>query len=217
MESSLSFYLDRYLGNWWQVASIPQPYAEGCVRQSANYRSNNPELINITNFCYDGQGNVVRTIEGSGEVISTGGDPELIVNFPGTPQVDSVNYVIYSTDYNHYAIVGSPDGSTLFLLTRSKQISQSFYDQLVRKAANMGLPVNQLVQDRGAIEQRCQDWWSWFWCIIILIIIILIGAALAYWYRQRGRYSGKKHNGHHSEHGGKHARYHSESHYQKDW
>lgn len=198
------FMLDRYLGRWYQVGQLPTDFQQSCARSIANYellppdRCNNETVISVFNECLNSAGGINSTITGTGVVYSDGREPELIVSFPQFPSTD-VNYVVRETDYVSYAIVGTYDKQSLFLLARDEQIDQELLDYMLRRSAELGYPVNDVVIDRGAVrdpndewhrkrryrKDKCDDdsgWSCWWWIIAIIVIIIIIvvvaGAAM---------------------------------------
>lgn len=134
--------LKKYAGTWYQVAAIPQPYTLQCANNTtAHYESINETTISVRNSC----GTVLGQesfIDGSATVRS---QASLRVNFPGVPfQNDDgpTNYrITYLADDYSLAIVGSPNRSAGFVLSRSPQLSSEQW-QMVRST----------VESRG--------WWS---------------------------------------------------------
>lgn len=149
------FQLDRYLGRWYQVGQLPTEFQQSCARSIANYdrlpQQSGETVISVFNECLDSSGNVASTIRGTGTVVSDGIPPELIVSFPQFPS-DEVNYVVRETDYDTYAIVGTFDNQSLFLLTRQEQIDQELFDYLLLRSEELGYNVDDLIIDQGAVK-----------------------------------------------------------------
>lgn len=134
--------LKKYAGKWYQVAAIPQPYTIQCVNNTtAQYDVINETTISVRNSC----GTIVGQesfIDGSATVRS---QASLRVNFPGVPfQNDDgpTNYrVTYLADDYSLAIVGSPNRSAGFVLSRTPQLSHEQWQTV-----------------RSTVESR--GWWS---------------------------------------------------------
>ena len=152
LQSDWGARLADYTGTWWQIASIPQFYSGGCVRQQAQYTLEG-KSIRVLNTCFDGDGRIVR--QGLGRASAP--DPDvpaaLRVEFDQVPSFSppGANYLVHETDYDNYVIVGSPDSSSLYILTRQPSILRSDYDVLLDKVTDLGYDINRLVVDAGAV------------------------------------------------------------------
>lgn len=145
----------QYMGRWYQIAAIPQPYAPNCP-QSVAYYSLIPEGIQVYNECRD-RGRVVNSVRGVATIL---GPATLRVDFPipAIPKSDSQasnipyftgtgpNYLIHETNYQ-YAIVGSPDRSSLYILSRNPQMSDTEYSRHLHRAQELGYDVSLLHRD----------------------------------------------------------------------
>jgi lipocalin len=59
---------------------------------------------------------------------------------------------VHKTDYERFAIVGSPDRNSLFILARRKQMSKESYAKIVAYSKErLGYDVSRLVVDEGAL------------------------------------------------------------------
>lgn len=120
-----SLDLQRYLGTWKQLADIPQPYEAFCVRDTtAQYSLNADGTVKVRNTCTGPLG-VPIAITGAARVLDPVRRSSLQVTFlklAGKPIFvgDSPNYVVIgiATDYS-WAVVGSPDRSSAYLLSRT--------------------------------------------------------------------------------------------------
>ena len=154
-------HLAAYMGKWYSAASIPQPFDRGTAWKTADYEvlpTNNSQLpmVKVTNTAYNQDGSVRASIVGTARVLDAINLAALYVSFPtGQPEGQTsprANYLIHDTDYDNYAVVGSYDGSNLYLLVRQRPIRRSFYNDLVQYAERLGYDVERLVEDYGAIQ-----------------------------------------------------------------
>ena len=196
------FDLEEYLGTWYQVGRLPTPFQQNCARSIATYGNLPPQngqpRISVVNQCLDSNGQVVETIQGTGLVVNDNIPPELIVSFPGIPQTGQVNYVVRETNYDTYAIVGTYDNKSLFLLTRDAIPDPKLVSYLVRRSGELGYPTDQIVFDEGVnvpVKRRhhhnydcddddCDSSSSNWWIIIIVVVVIIIILAVAMGYHQ---------------------------------
>ena len=137
--------LERYAGEWFQVAAIPQPYTLQCTNDTrAEYAVTAPGTVSVRNSC----GSAISSdsvIEGEAKVRDTDTNASLRVNFPMVPFQDEagpVNYrITYLADDYSLAIVGDPTRSSGFVLSREPALD-----------AGQWATVRDVIEDRG--------WWS---------------------------------------------------------
>jgi len=145
------FYPSEYMGRWYQIARIPQWFDRGCPKATADYQLLANGSVSVLNRCVDESGNEIRQVSG----IATP-DPScpaaLRVEFPGFPPGPSgPNYLVLSTDYENYALVGTPDKSALWVLSRTPTMGKHTYNQMLCKAVARGYNVKKLVVDPPGI------------------------------------------------------------------
>lgn len=155
------FDLERYLGTWYEIGHLPNNFQNGCVRSVAMYNNMEPDedgnpRISVRNICLNSNNMIVRTINGQGAVFDDSVPPQLMVSFPGFPEPDGVNYVVKETDYSTYAIVGSDDFKTLFLLTREPTIDSELFKYLIERSKFLGYPVEHLILDSRSVQGKIQ-------------------------------------------------------------
>ncbi|AWH96724.1 lipocalin family protein [Dietzia psychralcaliphila] len=117
---------DRYVGKWYQVAAVPQPYTLQCTNDTtAEYARISPDTISVRNSC----GSAISSdsvIEGEATIRDAGTNASLRVNFPQVPFQDEngpVNYrITYLADDYSVAVVGDPSRSSGFVLSRSPEL-----------------------------------------------------------------------------------------------
>ncbi|MEX0580578.1 MAG: lipocalin family protein, partial [Mycobacterium sp.] len=136
----------NYLGTWYEQGSVRQFFSLGLVNTTAKYSLNDDGSIEVENsgnyFFNNGpQSNI------TGSAVPVNADnTRLQVGFffaqpnPDEPAEEPGNYWIldYAPDYT-WAIVGNPDGTSGFILTRAKIVDQDFYDTLVDRAYQLGV------------------------------------------------------------------------------
>ena len=137
--------LERYAGEWYQVAAIPQPYTLQCTNDTtAFYEITEPGTVSVRNSC----GSAISSdsvIDGEAKVRDTDTNASLRVNFSGVPFQDAdgpVNYrITYLADDYSLAIVGDPTRSSGFVLSREPALDPETWTE-----------VRDVIEDRG--------WWS---------------------------------------------------------
>ncbi len=129
--------LQRYLGTWYEIATIPQRFQKGCVGVTAEYSLRKNGDIQVVNTCYretlDGE---VRTARGRARVVDKRTNAKLKVSF-FWPFWGAYWIIGLDADYR-WAIVGHPDRTYLWILSRSPQMDDVLYDELLRLIAGKG-------------------------------------------------------------------------------
>lgn len=149
-----NFDTQAYMGKWYQIASIPQFFNRDCARSVAEYTLLS-DHVKVFNVCYNNNWDVLRTITGS--AVSTDCEPaSLYVSFPGYPPSPAANYLIHDTNYITYSIVGSPDRSNLYILSRDPKMTVCMYRNLRRTARELGYDITKLVIDYHALSPNCE-------------------------------------------------------------
>jgi apolipoprotein D and lipocalin family protein len=142
--------VQNYMGKWYQISSIPMTYGINCHHSEANYTLLNNNVIKVINKCYDINWTLLSTIEG--EAKPSCNPSALCVAFIGIPITPICpNYLIHKTDYISYAIVGSPSLSSLYILSRTKQMCKQEYDKLIVYCTKLGYDITKLIIDDGSV------------------------------------------------------------------
>jgi len=130
------FNLNKFAGEWYLLAAIPQPYESNCSYQKAIYKVNG-DILDITNICYDFYWNEINRVTGTfTPVYKSAG----IVNIDGTPKNDKINFIVLETDYKTYAIIGSPNRKSGYLLIRNPKMNIRFQQGFMTNMRNRGFP-----------------------------------------------------------------------------
>lgn len=128
--------LTRYVGEWQQVAAIPQLFQLQCARNSrAVYTVVDADTIGVTNTCTTWLG-TSSGVTGTADVRDPATDAQLRVTFDGVPAFDDTtkpNYVItfLAPDYS-FAVVGDPDRRSGFVLSRTPRLQGITWPQVRR-------------------------------------------------------------------------------------
>ncbi|MBA4383033.1 MAG: hypothetical protein C0406_10750 [Sideroxydans sp.] len=118
--------LDRYLGKWYEIASIPQYFQRQCVRDvSAEYASAGGN-ISVINRCITANGDT-KTAEGQARVVDKVSQAKLEVTFVklfGWLYFIGGDYwVIDLAEDYRYAVVGHPSRKYAWILASKPQLS----------------------------------------------------------------------------------------------
>lgn len=139
------FDINQYLGTWYEIARFDHRFERGLVGVTANYSIRNDGKIKVINSGFK------QTLDGKkSEATGKAKIPD-----PGTPSKLKVSffwffygdYFILELDQNYqWAVVGSSSDNYLWILSRSPQMDEILYRQIVAKLVNRGYDVNKLIQ-----------------------------------------------------------------------
>lgn len=132
---------ERYLGTWYEVGSTKQFFSVGLVNVTANYQLEPDGSVRVENrgeYFFDG-GPESLIVGNAAAVDST--FTKLNVSFTGPASTAGLgNYWIVGLDEDYqWAIVSDPTGTSGFLLSRTPSISDELYDELLDRAAAVGV------------------------------------------------------------------------------
>ncbi|WP_084562679.1 lipocalin family protein [Corynebacterium aquilae] len=130
--------LEELKGTWYQVATIPTPFNLQCAKNTtATYEVLAEDMISVRNACTDWFGND-SVINGRAKLTGAEKNNELRVAFNDIPfqNIDGpTNYQIrYRSDDGNLMIVGSPNGLSGFVLSRTADVSDETLRDVVRPA-----------------------------------------------------------------------------------
>lgn len=141
--------LQRYLGRWYEVARYPNRFQQGCQESSADYSLRKDGEIEVLNSCRDTDSGKIRQARGRAWVVDTVSNAKLKVSF-FWPFRGDYWIIDLGTDYE-YAVVGTPDRNYFWILSRSPQISDELYGQILQRAERQGfLPARVVRSASGA-------------------------------------------------------------------
>jgi apolipoprotein D and lipocalin family protein len=138
--------LTRYIGRWYEIARYPTRFEKDCASDvTATYTQLSGGKIEVLNECRRADGQVKRS-KGTASVVDKRTNAKLKVTFLWP---FSGNYWIIdlAPDYS-YAIVGEPDRKYLWILSRSSQLTESIYGQIVTRVRELGYDPSGLTKTR---------------------------------------------------------------------
>jgi lipocalin len=138
---------ENYLGTWYEQGSVRQFFSLGLVNTTATYSLNDNGSIKVENSGnYFFNNGPQSSITGSAVSVNPDYNTRLQVGFffaqpnPDEPAEEPGNYWIldYAPDYA-WAIVGDPNGTSGYILTRDKFITDDEYNALLARAYQLGV------------------------------------------------------------------------------
>ena len=163
-----AFNLDRYLGKWYEIAKTPNFFEIGCASAKAEYEKITKTTLSVVNTCLGEDGSKKRrtfeeaggfgrqgpdntippVIKGKATVVNEDCPAAIRVSFPTEPDFlppNIPNYLVHTTDYCSYAVVGDLQRKLLFILSRKPTMNMRLFNELVRFSAKLGYNTDQII------------------------------------------------------------------------
>jgi apolipoprotein D and lipocalin family protein len=135
--------LQRYLGTWYEIATIPQKFQKGCVGVTAHYSLRPDGAIEVVNVCRKGAlDGKVTSIRGKAWVVDKTTNAKLKVRF-FWPFAGDYWIIELDPDYR-WAVVGHPGRTYYWILSRTPQMEPALYEELVRRAGAKGYDTSRI-------------------------------------------------------------------------
>lgn len=146
-----SVELGRYVGTWYEIASYPQSFQEGCAGTTATYSLQSDGTIEVINRCRDGSlEGEERVANGEARVIDTVTNARLEVSFFG-PFWGDYWIIDLGKDYE-YAVVGHPSRDYLWILSRTPALAPDVYEGIVTGLEARGYDRGRLLRTQQRAE-----------------------------------------------------------------
>lgn len=142
--------LQRYLGQWHEIAHLPMFFQRRCVDSvTANYSLRSDGKVSVRNACRNQDGEM-ETSNGVARTTGNAASGALKVRFAPAllawlPWVWADYWVIDLDPGYQWAVVGSPSHKYLWILSRSPDMKQDLFDTLQQRARQRGYAVEKLV------------------------------------------------------------------------
>jgi len=128
--------LTRYVGRWYEIARYSTRFEKDCASDvTATYTQLSGGKIEVLNECRKADGSVKRS-KGTAVVVDNKTNAKLKVTF-FWPFSGNYWIIDLAPDYG-YAVVGEPDRKYLWILSRSPQLTESVYSQIITRVRELG-------------------------------------------------------------------------------
>lgn len=157
VQTASSVDLDQYLGEWYEIATIPQSFQKQCVKNvKAQYSLTEKGLIKVVNSCETKDGSTKKA-NARARVVDKKTNAKLRVTF-----VKIFNWVFslggnywildVAPDYS-YAVVGDPTTEYGWILSRTPSLSEEIMEKAKKVLSANGYDLCKFrvtIQDGGA-------------------------------------------------------------------
>jgi apolipoprotein D and lipocalin family protein len=136
--------LNRYTGQWYEIARYPHKFQEGCVGSRAEYTLRRDGKLSVLNECHEESlSGKIRKAEGTARVVDKKTNAKLKVIF-FWPFSGDYWIIDLGRDYE-YAVVGHPERTYLWILSRAKKMDKDLYREILGRLTAKGYDVTKLV------------------------------------------------------------------------
>ena len=136
--------LSRYLGTWYEIATIPQKFQKGCVAVTATYSLRPDGDIKVVNACRrDSLAGKPKSATGKAWVVDRKTNAKLKVRFFWPFSGDYWIIELDSIEYR-YAVVGHPSRKYLWILCRQPQMDEALYRELLARIEGHGYDLPEI-------------------------------------------------------------------------
>lgn len=150
VEPVQNFELNRYLGQWYEIARLDHSFERGLSQVTAEYAMRKDGGVSVVNRGYSAATKEWKEAEGKAFFVNSPDEGYLKVSFFG-PFYGS--YVVFELEDNYeYAFISGPNNDYLWLLSRSPNVAPQVIDKFQRMAAEKGFAVEQIIY----VEQASQ-------------------------------------------------------------
>lgn len=133
----------RYMGKWYEIASIPMFFTRSCTASTATYTLLPSGEIGVDNACRketpDGE---PSGIQGRAWMEDPQSPGKLKISFFWPMRADY--WIIAIDDAYEVALVGEPDREGLWLLSRTPRLEEARVQAMLKVAREQGFDVSQL-------------------------------------------------------------------------
>jgi len=143
--------LDRYLGKWYEIARLDQRFQKGCTATEAIYSKRKDGEIKVLNRCRlntpDGK---LKEAVGRAWVTDKNTNAKLKVQFFlkrfKIPFLSGKYWILDLDEDYQNVIIGDPSRKYLWILSRSKEMKEGIYQELVDKAEDLHFDTTKLLR-----------------------------------------------------------------------
>ncbi len=144
-----NFEVERYLGNWYEIARLDHSFERGLIKVTAHYAAREDGGIDVINRGFNKLDNAYKEANGKAYFIKDKHVGRLKVSFFG-PFYGGYNVIALDEENYNWVLVSGPSRNYLWILARERKLAPEIVDKLVSIASDYGFPTDELI----FVEQR---------------------------------------------------------------
>lgn len=138
-----NFDVEKYAGNWYEIARFDFKYEKDMKNVSATYTLNEDGSIQVVNKGYDFIKNEWKEVKGKAKFVGDEDKAALKVSFFG-PFYSGYNVVAMEPNYENVLVFGESN-DYIWILSRNKTIPENIKTKFLAKAKEAGYDLDRLV------------------------------------------------------------------------
>ncbi|MDN4166629.1 lipocalin family protein [Cytophagales bacterium LB-30] len=143
LQTVSSVDLPKYEGKWYEIAAYPQRFQEGCHGTTAEYTWSDKGYLIVENRCNrDSLNGRQSYIRGKAFVEKNSGNAKLKVQFFWP--FKAKYWIIDRDEAYSFAVVSHPNRKYLWILSRTPQMDEETYAQILLRLKEKQFDVSQL-------------------------------------------------------------------------
>lgn len=135
-----NFQIDRYLGQWYEIARLDHRFERNLTNVTATYSLNDDGSVRVLNRGFNVNSCAFEEREGRATFIGDRDVASLSVSFFG-PFAGGYHVIELAPDYS-YAVVSGADKGFFWILSRTPTLDQRLVDRIIGDALAAGFPVD---------------------------------------------------------------------------
>jgi len=136
--------LDRYIGTWYEIARYPNRFQKDCFATTATYDLRDDGKISVINRCRKGSPDGAEKVaRGRAWVVDPETNARIKVQFFWPFSGDY--WIIQLGEQYEYAVVGHPDRTYLWILSRTPQMEPALYARVLERLREQGYDTSRLI------------------------------------------------------------------------
>ena len=139
-----SFDINRYLGQWYEIARLDHSFERGMSDVNATYQLQDDGSVKVINRGYDTQRQAWKEAIGRALFIGDSSTGSLKVSFFG-PFYGGYHVIALDQQNYRWSLVAGPDRDYLWILARDKTLPAEVREQLVSQARALGFATDKLI------------------------------------------------------------------------
>lgn len=147
--------LERYMGNWYEIARIPNRFQKKCIGNvTANYTLRPDKTVRVVNRCLEEDGKTDMA-EGVAKIEDPESNAKLKVSFFSIFGINLFwgNYwIIYLDERYQNAVVGDPKRKYGWILSRKKELTQKELEPMYEALVKNGYKTEDFVPTKQNIK-----------------------------------------------------------------
>ena len=144
LETVAGVDLQRYTGNWYEIARFPHRFQKDCYASRAVYSLRDDGSIGVYNECRKGAADgPVKSVQGRARVVDRQSKAKLEVSF-FWPFWGDYWIIDLDSDYQ-WAVVGHPSRRYLWILGRQKTLDQQVMNGIKKRLKHQGYDLQELL------------------------------------------------------------------------